>query len=145
MDSAGAQEIVRDAPPGPPEIYCPFCRKWVHGSQYLSGVFPPGGPDRGSYWIAGIITHYRHEHIHYYNRGVGYAARFHSYDKFKVLVNNRIKRRILRQQFKFLKANNINKDHFIKLSNNDRETMILINSKFKLNLKIKGQSRLFEF
>jgi len=113
-------------------FFCPYCRReipghpeaWFHStSEYLQSVF---GDERAAEWIASNIMHFRHRHLRYYNNSVGYNAYFHDYQAFKDQVNNRIKRRFLREitfpcEFK---------SAFLRLQANDEATLKLIEKTF---------------
>ena len=72
------------------------------------------------------ICHQRHNHLRYYNHSVGYNAYFHDYQAFKDQVNNRIKRRFLREiafPREFKRA-------FLRLQANDEATLKLLQKTF---------------
>ena len=116
-------------------IYCPFCGDFNLSiySDYLYNVFKD---DYFAYVAAVLVTHYRHEHISYYDRSWKYPKyreknkEYKSYEEFKAIVNNRAKRQILR---KIKKDGNMKKDFkillvkaFKKLQSNDEKTNGLI-------------------
>lgn len=100
-------------------IYCPICKSWCNGSEYLRGVFSDPKP----YWLACMVTHYRHNHIRYYNRWVHYHSRHGRYDWFKAQVNNRIKRNILGKCKKFLREHRFTVQDFALLQNTEQKTL----------------------
>ena len=105
-------------------FYCPLCDGVVEKSEYLSTVFKDNPKME---WLANMVTHYRHEHVKYYNNSVGYVSFFHDYDGFKNVVNNRTKRQIIRKCKAFLLANNFTSKQFIELQNTEEKTIALAN------------------
>ncbi|WP_456469974.1 hypothetical protein [Caminibacter sp.] len=116
-------------------IYCPVCGDFNLSiySDYLYNAFRD---NYFAYVAAVLVTHYRHEHINYYDRSWKYPKyreknkEYKSYEEFKVMVNNRAKRQILR---KIKKDVNMKKDFkvllvkaFKKLQFNDEKTNELI-------------------
>lgn len=88
-------------------LYCPFCERQVYiGSEYLREVFIDND---FTYWFACLVTHYRHEHIRYYdncwrNPG-GYGDKnpeykYNTHEDFRKIINNRAKRQIIRTMIK---------------------------------------------
>lgn len=86
----------------PRKIYNPFVKQFVHGSDYLFEIFKQ---DYFAYWFASLITYYRHYHINSYDlswQKREYAEKNETYQKakthqeFKIIVNNRAKRQIIR-------------------------------------------------
>ena len=102
--------------------YCPLCRDWFIGSDYLASVFI-GNPR--ALWVANMVTHYRHHHVDYYNHNVGYASWKGRYDEFKHLVNERAKRQVIRKARAFLREHRITAEHFAELQGTTEETMTL--------------------
>jgi len=115
---------------------CPLCAERLPRSEHLRGVF---AQDPYAEWAANLVTHYRHEHVGYYDRALHSAAyraamgprtedEF-SYDAFKVQVNNRAKRQLirgilaasmpLREKYALIGG-------FRKLQGNDTETDALV-------------------
>jgi hypothetical protein len=94
----------------------------VKASDYLHSIF---GKDQKTEWLADLVMHKRHNHIQYYNNGVGYVARFHNYERFKEKVNNRVKRQIIRKHRAFLIQHEITVDNFSKLQSTDEDTIKL--------------------
>ena len=116
-------------------VYCPVCMDFNFSiySDYLYDVFKD---DYFAYMAAVLVTHYRHGHISYYDRSWKYPwyreknKEYKSYEEFKILVNNRAKRQILR---KIKKDKNIKQDAkislvkaFKKLQFNDEKTDELV-------------------
>ncbi len=110
---------------------CPICKKVVEPSDYLHGIF---SDDEYAEYAANLITHYRHEHINYYDKAwkfPEYAEKIPEYtnhDQFKDTVNNRAKRVLIRaieKNFKKEDALPLIRG-FLKLKNNDEKTLELI-------------------
>ena len=113
--------------------YCPICKRFVEGSDYLWGeAFPD---DFFAYWMANLVKHYRHDHIRYYDRSwqnFWYAEKNPEYQKlghdgFKILVNNRAKRQIIRAVLKDENLSPLGKKQLIlatlRLQHNDEKTV----------------------
>lgn len=103
-------------------FYCPLCKKYHPCSEYLHKVF---AREPKVEFFANLVTHYRHTHIKYYDNGVGYVCRFHDYDAFKIKVNNRAKRQIIRKSKNYLKSVGITPNDICRLQNNDKQTLKL--------------------
>ena len=122
-------------------VYCPICKDLVEGSEYLYyQAFPD---DYFAYWIASLVTHYRHGHINYYDRSWmfwRYAEKNPEYQKmsheeYRILVNNRAKRQLIRA---ILKDENLPRrvkieliKSVLKLQHNDGKTIELVNKALK--------------
>ena len=119
-------------------VYCPICGSYFYGSQYLRNVFP--GNDK-QFWIATMITHYRHTHLNYYDRSVDFVSKIIGYERFKHLVNERIKRQLIRKTYKFMRWNGITVEHISNLQRTTTETMEIAKSL----LLTKNQSTLEEY
>lgn len=102
-------------------FFCPFCDEYFFCSEYLENAIT----DEKTRYLANMICHYRHNHIIYYDNSVGYVTRFHDYHEFKELVNNRIKRQIIRKAKAFLKEHQITVEHFENLLSTDEKTIEL--------------------
>lgn len=102
-------------------VYCPLCDDHFSESEYLQTVFT----DVKSRWLANMVTHYRHEHVNYYNNSVGYVSVYHDYDQFKHLANERAKRQILRKCLTFLKQHTFVPSDFKALQGTDDKTLAL--------------------
>ena len=100
---------------------CPLCPAYLPMSEYLATVFD----NKKALWVANMVTHYRHWHVNYYNRHVGYASYKGRYDAFKHEVNERAKRQIIRKATPFLRAHGITADDFAELQGTTEETMTL--------------------
>jgi hypothetical protein len=103
------------------EFYCPLCKRFFQGRPYLSTVFS----DERPLWLSNMVTHYRHNHINYYNRWVHYHSRYRSYESFKAKVNNRAKRNIIKKCKEFLKDHHFTVNDFAALQNTDEKTLKL--------------------
>lgn len=126
-----------------PKIFCPFndCAIPVQPSTYLQEFFED---DIYAYWIAILVTHYRHDHIKYYDKSWKHSAykaknpEYENHDEFKILVNNRAKRQIIRAIIKNNKMDKEEKSDLIqatsKLKYNDDKTLKLI-----LTNKLEGK------
>jgi len=119
------------------DTYCPICKVFVEGSEYLhEEAFPD---DYFAYWIANLVKHYRHEHVRYYDlswRYWSYGDKNPEYKKlghdgFKILVNNRAKRQLIRAILKDENLSGYGKQKLIqavlKLQYNDGKTVELVN------------------
>jgi archaellum component FlaC len=121
-------------------IYCPVCGKFHKdiNSEYLKKVF---NNNKYAYTAAVLVTHYRHEHISYYDKSWMFRRyrdknpEYTTHEHFKEKVNNRAKRQIIRKTMK----DNILKDSakikllngFKKLQKNDLKTTELITNSLK--------------
>jgi len=136
-DEDHVPSLVLEVDPKPFDTYCPICKNFVEGSDYLYNVAFPD--DYYAYWVANLVKHYRHEHISYYNRTMrswSYAERNPEYmklgyEEYKKLVNNRAKRQIIRA---ILKDKNLTSEckkklikAILKLKYNDAKTIELVN------------------
>ena len=121
------------------EFDCPLCGRQVRISEYLRSVFKG---DLYALWAACTVTHVRHDHQAYYDRTWrcrSYAARnpeYQGHDQFKILVNNRAKRRLIRaakKNFPWKEAKPFI-EGFLKLQSNDTNTLKLINRILHINM-----------
>lgn len=116
--------------------YCPRCKRIVEGSKYLYNEAFPN--DYYAYWIANLVKHHRHEHIRYYDlswKYWRYAEKNPEYqrmthEEYRILVNNRAKRQMIRA---ILKDDTIPKEVKVKLieavlrlKHNDEKTVELV-------------------
>jgi len=125
------------------KLYCPICQSFdANGSDYLLRIFD----ETHTYWIACLVTHYRHFHIRYYDRSWRYPwyreknKEYTSHEEFKKKVNNRAKRQLIRAIMKDKNLTASGKavlvESFKKLMYNDEKTEELITKSLeKLNLK----------
>jgi hypothetical protein len=119
------------------EIYCPVCKSDIRfHSYYLSSIF---GEHTHTYKVACLVTHYRHYHVSYYNKGVSYVSKYHDYSIFKRKVNNRAKRQLIRA---IQRDSKYSKDEVVSfvtaildLESNDNKTIEMINNIIVLNQK----------
>ena len=86
-------------------VYCPICKSFLFNekSDYLLKITKNSYID---YSMLFLVTHYRHNHINYYDRSWKYPKyreknkEYSYYDEFKYIVNSRAKRQIARALFK---------------------------------------------
>jgi len=87
-------------------IYCPICKHFTYFySEYLDEAFKD---DDFTYNAACLVTHYRHDHIRYYDNSWKYwyyrdknpEYKKLTHDEYRILVNNRAKRQLLRAIYK---------------------------------------------
>ena len=117
----------------PIEFLCPFGCGPVRRSDHLAEAF---AEDRYGEWAASLVTHYRHNHIRYYDRSWrsrAYAARnpeYGDHEAFKANVNNRAKRQLIRAIAKQtswpLWRRRLLVDAFLRLQATDEKTRKLI-------------------
>ena len=55
----------------PDNFVCPICGRSIPKSAYLHEVF---AGDVWAEYAANTVTHYRHEHVHYYNRSCDFRG-----------------------------------------------------------------------
>jgi len=103
-------------------VYCPLCDEYYLTSEYLHTVFEK---EPKAEFLANLVTHYRHNHINYYDNSVGYVCRFHDYDTFKRIVNNCAKRQIIRKAKDYLINVGITVEDFCRLQSTDENTVAL--------------------
>lgn len=80
------------------QVWCPGCKKAVSHNGYLRVLFRD---DRPAMHAAMLVTHYRHEHVASHdrawsNRRYAKAIPGYDYDIYKMNVNNRAKRQLIR-------------------------------------------------
>ena len=106
-------------------FHCPICGELYDGSDYLKTVFQ----DQRSLWLANMVTHYRHNHISWWNNcwgryGNSYRGYwFKDYDEEKAKVNEAAKRQIARLSKGFLMRNGIGVIHFTALQGTTEKTI----------------------
>ena len=129
----------------PDTFICPICGHSIPKSPYLHEVFVG---DPWAEYAANIVTHYRHSHINYYNRSCDYRGyrnknpAYTNHEDFKIIVNNRAKRQIIRAAAKNFPSRAVMSllEGFLKLQHNDDKTIALIK---KIVIKIpEGQTTL---
>lgn len=111
---------------------CPLCSRSVSRSEYLAQAF---ARDPFGEWAANLVTHYRHDHIAYYDRTLGgrsyalanreYQSLGGNYDTFKRTVNNRAKRQLVRAVLRSKFGRDVQRgllQGFQRLLHNDGET-----------------------
>ena len=120
-------------------IYCPICGD-INLSIYSDYLFKQF-KNFETYWVAVLVTHYRHEHIKYYDRSWMYRSyaeknpEYKNHDEYKKIVNNRAKRQLIRA---FVKDTILDRDTkirviraFRRLQANDGKTLELIDKMLK--------------
>jgi len=120
-------------------VYCPICGdiNLSIRSDYLFKQFQ----DFETYWASVLVTHYRHEHIKYYDRSWMYKSyaeknpEYKNHDEYKKIVNNRAKRQLIRTFVKDAILDRNTKIRVIKafrkLQANDGKTLELIDKSLK--------------
>lgn len=134
------------------DFICPICMKKVRHSEYLHSVFPS---QPYSEWVANLTTHYRHEHISYYDkswRSWAYASKseykYMTHDDFKAKVNNRAKRQLIRAIQRTTWNRTIKRaliEGFRGLQSNDKETIEMIDKCTQRLSMSKGYLKLEDF
>lgn len=120
-------------------IFCPVCERDIYFySDYLYGVF---SDNLYAYLAAVLVTHYRHNHIRYYDRSWKYGSYaeknkeylYMTHEDYKTLVNNRAKRQIIRKIVESeqldLQAKREMIRGFTHLENNDEKVKEVMNKK----------------
>lgn len=110
-------------------IYCPICAEYFKASSHLSNVIK----DEHILWLANMVTHYRHNHIKYWNRmWCKYGNRYRhgwfddfKYNELKTKVNEQAKRQILRKCKQFMIENGFTVNHVKQLEHTDDKTISL--------------------
>lgn len=103
--------------------YCPMCNSYFPEHEGLSKA--KAKITEGAYWLANMVTHYRHNHIKSWNkmwskRTGGYYRDSFGYDdtqykKRKEEINERAKRQIIRKGKDYLMFHNITSKQFMEL------------------------------
>jgi len=143
MDAGLADKIIKQnklydlAPiqiviPPPLKVYNPILQDFVRGSDYLHHVFQN---NYFAYWFATLVTFYRHHHIRSYdaswqNEKYGRENETYrhvkSHENFRIIVNNRAKRQLIRAIFNDRKVTRFGAIRLIrsveKLAHTDQET-----------------------
>lgn len=88
------------------QVWCPGCKKVFSHDGYLRILFRD---DRPAMHAAMLVTHYRHEHVTSHdrawsNRRYARAIPGYDYDIYKMQVNNRAKRQLIRAIHKHVVA-----------------------------------------
>jgi hypothetical protein len=106
---------------------------YLESSEYLATIF---NEEPKTLWLANMITYYRHTLKSWNNtwsRG-GYGWNKIStevYEQEKIKVNERQKRKIVKNHSKLLIENNVELSDFLKLQNTDQKTIDYINKNLK--------------
>ena len=112
---------TRKAPITAEGVYCPLCDDRFAPSEYLTTVFT----DLKINWLAQLVTHYRHNHIEYYDHSVGFHSMRGTYEPFKHVVNERIKRQILRKCQGYMRFLGLGARDLKELQGTTEETLAL--------------------
>lgn len=108
------------------DFFCPMCDHYFKESEYLRTAIH----DEKVLWIANMITHYRHQHLRWWDKKYGRNANRHrsygDYDDDKIKVNNSSKRQIIRKCGNYLNFHGVGREHFLQLHENDEKTLQLI-------------------
>ncbi len=113
------------------QFTCPICFGLASHSEYLHEIFKD---DPWAEYAACLVTHYRHQHVTYYDkswRSWRYASKnpeYKNHNQFKIIVNNRAKRQLIRAARKTFSRVESDKliNGFAKLQYNDEATIKLI-------------------
>ena len=110
------------------EKICPICGEEVTKSEYLEDIFKESPKVN---YLAHMVTHYRHNHIEYWNRCWGPNGRYYrsnwfgDYEEEKKKVNERAKRQIIRKGKETLKRLSIKSTDFKMLQGTEKMTLDL--------------------
>jgi hypothetical protein len=110
------------------KFYDPLKQAYYPQSEYLSAVF---AENEKALWLANMITHYRHNHIEWWdkcwgrNGGRYQGSWFGEYEEEKRKVNESSKRQIIRKCRDFMLYYGIGADVLNHLEYNDPKTMKL--------------------
>lgn len=102
-----------------------LCTCLLCGAEIFSEHLADAIPDQLAYLVAVHVTHYRHEHVRYYNNSVKFVAGNRDYDDFKHVVNERAKRQLIRKACLKLRALGVNSGHFAMLQGTEEKTLLL--------------------
>lgn len=106
-------------------FFCPICSEYFIASKYLCETFE----ERNVLWFANMVTHYRHEHINFWNKcwsynGHNYRKKwFGDYEEEKRKVNERCKRQIIRYCHHYMKYYSVSINDIMKLNNTEDKTI----------------------
>jgi hypothetical protein len=110
------------------KFYDPIKGTFYPLSEYLTSVF---AENQKALWLANMITHYRHNHIEWWNKcwgrnGGRYQGNwFGEYEEEKRKVNESSKRQIIRKCRDYMIYHHIGVEVFQLLDNNDPKTLVL--------------------
>lgn len=113
-------------------FYCPISDDYFELSEYLKNIFRDNPK---ALWFANMVTHYRHNHISWWNNcwganGNRYQGNwFKDYDDEKKKVNESSKRQIIRKCHEYMNFHEITIDDLMELTENEKKT-ILVAEKF---------------
>lgn len=114
-------------------VYCPMCKGYFSGSDYLKTVFT----DEKQLWLANMVTHYRHSHIESWNKCWGYRGSYYrsrwfsDYEEEKHKVNERAKRQIIRKCTDYLLYFGFTVEDFTALQSTEQKTIELATKKIR--------------
>ena len=143
MDAAGWKEVtylrVDEDDNDAYGCLCPLCNRWFRGSEYLETVFKEPRP----LLLANLITHYRHEHLHY-DKNYGFVVHYKGYatrDEYRSDINERAKRQYARKCTEWLKANGFTVEDVQKLKGTTPKTVAVWKKKLILETTYKLKSK----
>ena len=117
------------------KMKCPICHYTIKQSDYLASVF---ADDQQALWLANLVTHYRHNHINWWNKCWGKNGSYYldsfpfgDYDQEKKKVNESAKRQLIRKGSKIMFDNGITPDTFRKLECVDPDTLKVVDKYYK--------------
>lgn len=119
-------------------FFCPLCASYHAEFKGLKENVK-GKISTSAYWVANIVTHYRHNHIESWNKmwdkrtGGYYRDSFRyedsEYERRKEEVNERAKRQIIRKSLSYLRFHKITSRAFLELKGFDEKTLVLAKKK----------------
>jgi Zn finger protein HypA/HybF involved in hydrogenase expression len=104
---------------------CLCCGEKIIKSSYLKSTIP----NEKTRFFANQITHYRHSH-RAWDKNLDYISNHCDYDKQKEIINNQIKRVLIKKHYKTLVTRNFVKEDLLQLQHNDDKTVEMINILF---------------
>jgi hypothetical protein len=115
-------------------FFCPICVNYYRESTYLKQSIIG---NKRLLWVANMVTHTRHYHIHYWDKlwgpeqpGIFMLEKWKTnYETEKIKVNERAKRFIIRKCCAFLQSKGISSKEFELLENKDFHTLMLAQKK----------------
>ena len=119
------------------KCYCPICGKYFESSDFLNKELK----NENSRWFANMVTHYRHNHIDWWNNCWGRNGGdyrngwFCDYDEEKHKVNESSKRQIIRKCKEYILGIDFQKSDLMALQGNEVETINLFDKIIINNLK----------
>lgn len=118
------------------KTYCPICNKKFDASQNANSQ----NDNQHTRWFKNMISHFKDAHVTslnnylgpYNNHYIGYW--FKNHDKVESIVNEKVKRQILKKTKLFLNKEGFTLDHFASLGNHSNETMQLASEILKTGI-----------